>query len=407
MPLYLNNDAYIVTGKVKDCIYDLKNARLYHISKEVTKLLDRLLTESVDSLTKEEFTAVEQLQQSGVLVEQEKIQKKSIMTLCKPHRIKTAWIEVTTFCNLKCIHCYEEASSMNSAKMTSEDFRYAIDALSDYGVGTVILIGGEPFCHPDIKEMLLYASQKIPKAAVFTNGTLINEEWCRFLVENRITVGISVYSYSPDMHDRVTLVEGSHARTTHTLELFDKYHISYKIATVHMKDIDLGEKGNCCFRLDPVKDPVRLAGRGKLSLITLELMKYKLITKDRFSLPLDREWVIRALNGHQCFSIKLYIEYNLNVRPCVMEHRKNHGSLRGKTIDQILNPEITDCNKDQIEGCRDCEFRYACHDCRADSMSEYFYAKPYVCTYDPEKGEWENASDYALFLFDRQASKCN
>ena len=208
-----------------------------------------------------------------------------------------------------------------------------------------------------------------------------------------------MYSYIPEMHDRVTTVKGSHRRTKKALKLLEQHQIPHKIATVHMKDIDLGEKEEETFVLDPVKDPVRLSGRGNLSLISPKLMKDKLITPWRFSTPIDRDWVIRALNGHQCFSIKIYIEHDLNVRPCVMERRASHGNLRGKTIQEILNKDILYLNKDKIEGCRDCELRYACHDCRADSMSSNIYAKPYVCTYDVENGIWKDPKEYIKELF--------
>lgn len=46
--------------------------------------------------------------------------------------------------------------------------------------------------------------------------------------------------------------------------------------------------------------------------------------------------------------------------------------------------------KDQIERCQDCEYRYACHDCRplAEGATGNLYAKNPRCTYDPFKGEW-------------------
>lgn len=399
MALYLNGEAYIVSGKHKDCIYDLRNSKLYHISKSVTALIDQLLENDIEKFSTEEIKTILQLKNWGVLTEQKNPYKKDIKELCKPHKLKTAWIEIITFCNLKCRHCYEESTNKRTEKMTLQDFKYAIDALSEYGIETVILIGGEPFCHPNLKEMIEYSCKKIPKTAVFTNGTIIDEQWCNFLKSHNVTMGISMYSYLPDMHDKVTTVNGSYDKTKKTLELFDKYKITHKIATVHMKDIELGKCDSCSFQLDPIKDPVRLAGRGNLSLITPELMRNKLITKDRFSVPLDKNWIVRALNGHQCFSIKIYIEYNLDIRPCVMEHRRKHKNLRGKAISDILNQEIVYFNKDKVEECRDCEFRYNCHDCRADSINGNFYAKPYVCTYDVYNGEWANPDTHIETIF--------
>jgi len=46
-------------------------------------------------------------------------------------------------------------------------------------------------------------------------------------------------------------------------------------------------------------------------------------------------------------------------------------------------------NKDQIDVCRDCEFRYICTDCRAYLSSPAdLYSKPSKCTYDPYTAEW-------------------
>ncbi len=50
-------------------------------------------------------------------------------------------------------------------------------------------------------------------------------------------------------------------------------------------------------------------------------------------------------------------------------------------------------NKDQIEICRDCEFRYNCMDCRAyleDPSNNY--SKPLKCGYSPYTNVWEEWS---------------
>jgi radical SAM protein with 4Fe4S-binding SPASM domain len=46
--------------------------------------------------------------------------------------------------------------------------------------------------------------------------------------------------------------------------------------------------------------------------------------------------------------------------------------------------------KDQINVCKDCEFRYICTDCRAYTTNiDNDYSKPLKCSYDPYKGKWE------------------
>lgn len=47
-------------------------------------------------------------------------------------------------------------------------------------------------------------------------------------------------------------------------------------------------------------------------------------------------------------------------------------------------------SKDQVETCRDCEFRYVCTDCRAFVRAEGgAFAKPATCAYDPYTATWE------------------
>ena len=46
-------------------------------------------------------------------------------------------------------------------------------------------------------------------------------------------------------------------------------------------------------------------------------------------------------------------------------------------------------SKDQVETCRDCEFRYVCTDCRAFVRAEGgAFAKPATCAYDPYTATW-------------------
>lgn len=45
--------------------------------------------------------------------------------------------------------------------------------------------------------------------------------------------------------------------------------------------------------------------------------------------------------------------------------------------------------KDQIETCKDCEFRYACSDCRAYLEDpSLITSKPLKCGYDPYTAQW-------------------
>lgn len=54
---------------------------------------------------------------------------------------------------------------------------------------------------------------------------------------------MSVYSYDAEEHVKVTLQKSSsHKKTVHSIELLKQYGVPYRIATVYMKDVLVGEK---------------------------------------------------------------------------------------------------------------------------------------------------------------------
>ncbi|MGN1411516.1 MAG: radical SAM/SPASM domain-containing protein [Oscillospiraceae bacterium] len=397
----LNDDVYIVDGASKSCIYDLNTLKLYHINKNLSVFINSILGKDDNiQLNNEEISMVNRLLDTGILKVSEEYQYNDIMQLAKKeHSINFVWLEICTYCNLKCRHCYNEADSYRCEIMSFEDFKRICNDLISIGIKKIQLIGGEPFCHKDLKSMLEYVSGKFEYIEVFTNGTLITNDWFDFLSQNNIRIALSIYSYISNNHDYVTQVKGSHEKTINTISKLKQYNIKYRIATTHMKNVEIGEKNTDLFNINPKKDVVRMAGRGNISLLDENLLKKKLITVDRFSAPLNKEQIINSLNGHNCFSKKLYISANLEVYPCVMERRISHGNLKNNFISDILDNNILSYNKSNVQECCNCEFRYTCYDCRPDTISNKFNSKPYICTYDVYNGKWQNVDKYIHDFF--------
>ena len=77
------------------------------------------------------------------------------------------------------------------------------------------------------------------------------------------------------------------------------------------------------------------------------------------------------------------------------------GNIKENSLNDVVSNinfngkwEIT---KDQIETCKDCEFRYSCTDCRAYiETPKNVYSKPLKCGYDPYTGEWKEWSTNPL-----------
>lgn len=382
--LRLNDGVYPVSGKAKDCLYDLKRRRLWQIGKDTAALILRCVTEPDAVFSPAERAVIGRLKDAELLTEGTG-RIPDIRELRRPTVIRSAWIEVCTVCNLRCVHCYN--GEQPERFMSVQDFQTVCEKLSAYGIQQVQLIGGEPFCHPDIMQITETAAGAFSGVEIFTNGTLLTEAHCTRLKALRIQAALSVYSYQDAMHDAVTGIAGSHRKTEQAIAMLTAADIPHLIAPIRMKGILIGERGKKPYRLSGA-DTVRMSGRGSLSLLDKELLRGKLITKETFRRPPDPEKIIAAVSGSPCFARKIYVAADLTVYPCVMERRIRHGSLRGKALAEVLSPAVMQMNKDTVSGCRDCEFRYACTDCRPDSLCAAPDAKPYYCTYDEQRGVW-------------------
>lgn len=396
---YLNEDVFVVSGPVRHAVYNLATGKLYSITDQALDVLKRLKATD-DTGQVPELSEGEALTQR--FLEMERIYPPALCRKPEGHEapgdtpdlgMDFAWLEVTDRCNLKCLHCYEEANDGISGRiMAWEDYLHVIAQLKAGGIKKIQFIGGEPMMHPRLRDMITLARPDFEFVEVFTNATLISGEWASFFKEFDIRIAASVYSYDAAEHDKVTGVSGAHALTARGLALLKEKAVPFRTATVCMDGVRMGEKQGDLFSLEGKQDPVRLVGRASLKLLNKDLIARKIVTRTGwFSRPLHKGSVQGAMKRHNCFGTKLYIAADLEVYPCVMERRFSHGNLVGHTLRELLQADILEMTKDRIEGCRDCEYRYACFDCRPDSMGRGRFDKPWYCAYDPTTGLWDDS----------------
>lgn len=95
---------------------------------------------------------------------------------------------------------------------------------------------------------------------------------------------------------------------------------------------------------------------------------------------------------NSCLNRKLGIDTEGNVKNCPSMTKSFGHADKIKLIEAIFKDGFRDSwkiNKDQIEVCKDCEFRYICTDCRAfRARPEDFLSKPLKCNYDPYNAIW-------------------
>ncbi|WP_118975786.1 grasp-with-spasm system SPASM domain peptide maturase [Taibaiella koreensis] len=107
-----------------------------------------------------------------------------------------------------------------------------------------------------------------------------------------------------------------------------------------------------------------------------------------------------SLQHNTCLNRKIAIDVNGNIKNCPSLN-ESFGNIKDITLEEaICQPHFKkywNINKDQIEVCKDCEFRHVCTDCRAylEDPSNV-YSKPLKCGYDPYTCTWEDWSKNPL-----------
>ena len=64
-------------------------------------------------------------------------------------KIAGLYVELTSQCNLRCLHCYNE-SGASTHRIDEKSFRNIIKKIEDPMKVSVTLSGGEPLLHPDL-----------------------------------------------------------------------------------------------------------------------------------------------------------------------------------------------------------------------------------------------------------------
>jgi SPASM domain peptide maturase of grasp-with-spasm system len=101
---------------------------------------------------------------------------------------------------------------------------------------------------------------------------------------------------------------------------------------------------------------------------------------------------LEAQRHNSCLNRKLAVDARGEIRNCPSLGR-SFGNAREVSLHSAVAQRdfaaLWEINKDQIEVCRDCEFRYICTDCRAYlSRPDDLYSKPAKCGYDPYTAQW-------------------
>ena len=344
--------------------------------------------------------------------------------ITRPQRLIAPFMVVWNFtkqCNLKCKHCYANATPYPASdELSLEDKYKVVDELDEAGVAAISFSGGEPLTNKDFMKVARYAKSKGFYLTVATNGTLISEKVAQKLKEVGISyVEISLDGDNAEIHDEFRGVKGAFNATIRGIKNAKSVGLDVGIATTAThenidsipKIIDLARKLKVdrfiVFNFIPT-------GRGKdiiaedltpeerenlmnylysewqkggmdvfstcpeysrISLTAMDEKKGDKISPTHFAemeLPAEFGGAARALTEFigGCGAGRIYcsVEQNGDIQPCVfipvtVGNVIKDGFAKAWNTNPILNA-LRDRDAKNY-ACHTCPFRYVCGGCRA------------------------------------------
>lgn len=405
----LLNHCRLVEGACRAAIYDLNNGKVLSINTSAADLLIACQSRSLEDIFAElpnpavfqSFlnTLAEKQLGSFYMVEPA---AKATDPLVPAPTLDFLWLELTAKCNNRCLHCYSE-SHIHSEETAVPDSRWLelLNEARSEGATGVQLIGGEPLLYSKWREVVKQAdSLQYDYIEVFTNATLIRDDDIDFFKQHRVRVATTIYADNAAIHDSVTKNPGSFERTLSAVKRMIAVGVPVRIASIIMK-VNEAEAENIMILCKSLgidvnpPDVIRPTGRGDDKSLLPE--KYcRLPIRPPFFV--DPEEFFRSQSVNVCLAGKIAITANGDVIPCIFARNRVCGNvLQTSLADVLQSTALKECwhtTRDCVEKCRDCEYRYACHDCRplaqgADPSKNWLSASP-GCSYNPYTGKWED-----------------
>lgn len=408
MSIYISDNCRFVKGFKNAAFYDFNNNKVFAINNIGRKIIEDALNGNKISFDDEKY--IEKLLNLNLLSTVKSLSDKDEIP---KNDLKFAWLEITEKCNLKCVHCYGEFGLPKiecEHLLSIEEWKNLIKELVKNGCTSIQFIGGEPTLSPYLYELLEFSKNNgMDKISIFTNATIFKEKDIEALKKYNVSVRVSLYGHTSKIHDNITGKIGSFESNKKNLILLKKYKVPTTISVIIMKE---NEK-----YLQEIKDYIKsinyeflgydvirateFENRYTHSITDYNVLKQRYLCEPEFYT--SRSDYMRYKHMNPCWNGKIAITSTGDVLPCVFARNEIIGNIKTTSVKNIVSKQnkYSSITKDKIEVCRDCEFRYACHDCRPLAKGVYnsIYAKNPRCLYDPYEGKWGKIEDVSLEIY--------
>jgi radical SAM protein with 4Fe4S-binding SPASM domain len=176
--------------------------------------------------------------------------------------------EITSECNLRCLHCVVAAGKKLDRELSLERGLALIDEWAAMGVGDITFSGGEPLMHPELFTLARAAAGHGIRLQLATNGTLLRPDVVREIRELQMLPQVSLDGSNRELYGRFRGRKEAFDQAVEGIKMLVDAGVEVTVGTVvstHNADdfeamLDLVESlGVAAFRLIPFIP----SGRGK------------------------------------------------------------------------------------------------------------------------------------------------
>jgi radical SAM protein with 4Fe4S-binding SPASM domain len=304
-------------------------------------------------------------------------------------------LELTSRCNLKCVHCYlgpqEAQRAKRAQEMPTERVLSLIDEMVAAGCLYLLITGGDPMVRKDFPIIYRHARERGLIVTIFCDGILANAAIVELFTElPPYVVEVSIYGGTAETYEAVTRVPGSFPWALAGIKRLLAAGIRVSLKTVLMEpnrhEIGLmrtiAEDLGVSFRLDSAifpclpdrdKSPLQLRVSPEAAVRT-ELLEdpkrvgtWQTYVEARLNLPAaDKTYVCGA--GVTNF----YVDPFGNASPCLMTTQYRYPT-ENRRFDEMWKNDLGKLrgNTPRAEyGCNSCHMKSACTGCPAFNYQE-------------------------------------
>jgi len=407
---HLQTHCKLINGANRAAIYDLKTGKVHSINNGASQLLsacaDHPLEELWDTTNPEssyymDFLKKLSTKELGTFSDTKPALPSELTIPPIPTKLDFIWLELTSACNSKCLHCYAECGpSCPPTQVPHDRWLSLIVEAKEAGATAIQLIGGEPLLYPAWRELIIKAHQLgYEYIEIFTNGTLIDDSCIEFFKKYHVNIATTIYADNAETHDKITRQPNSFNKTMTAIKKIMDANIPIRIASIIMKANEHEVENilnlyNNWGMNDVHPDIIRPTGRGDDQDMLPTHYHKPPITPPFY---IDEDSFVHAHHDHSCLAGKIAITATGDAFPCIFARNQLCGNILDQSLTEILSGHpLATCwhtTKDHILKCKDCEYRYACSDCRPLAQGidpeKNWLSCPKNCFYNPYTGKWE------------------